>query len=60
MELFVYSDESGVFDAKHNQFYVYGGLIFLDGKSVGDCSRKYKSLEEMIMRNGKYVDVSYN
>lgn len=56
MELFVYSDESGVFDAKHNQFYVYGGLIFLDGKSVGDCSRKYKSIEKMITRNGGYAD----
>ena len=29
MDLFIYSDESGVFDKEHNEIYVYGGLIFL-------------------------------
>lgn len=29
MNIFVYSDESGVFDNKHNDFFVFGGLIIL-------------------------------
>ena len=35
MDLFIYSDESGVFDKEHNEIYVYGGLIFL-GKEQKD------------------------
>ena len=27
MRIFIYSDESGVFDKKHNDIFVYGGLI---------------------------------
>ena len=29
MNIFVYSDESGVFDVAHNDFYVFGGILFL-------------------------------
>lgn len=29
MDIFVYSDESGVFDVKHNDYFVFGGLILL-------------------------------
>lgn len=35
MDLFIYSDESGVFDKIHNEIFVYGGLIFL-GKEEKD------------------------
>lgn len=35
MDLFIYSDESGVFDKVHNEIFVYGGLIFL-GKEEKD------------------------
>ena len=34
-ELYVYSDESGVFDKIHNDVYVFGGLILL-GKDKRD------------------------
>ena len=27
MEIYVYSDESGVFDKVHNELFVFGGLI---------------------------------
>lgn len=30
MNLYIYSDESGVFDKIHNNFYVYGGIICLN------------------------------
>ncbi len=54
MNIFVYSDESGVFDVKHNKYYVYGGLIFLDKESKDNCSRKYLSIERILRRNGNY------
>lgn len=54
MDLFIYSDESGVFDKEHNEIYVYGGLIFL-GKDEKDIySRKYLAAEKCIRQSGKY------
>ena len=53
MDLFIYSDESGVFDKKHNEIFVYGGLIFLGKNQKDDYSRKYLAAEKVI-RIGKY------
>lgn len=53
MEIYIYSDESGVFDKAHNEVFVFGGLIFLKKKDMEDCSRKYIAAENVI-RNGKY------
>lgn len=39
MEIFVYSDESGVFDVKHNKYYVYSEVIFLN-KNNKDVEKK--------------------
>lgn len=41
MDLFIYSDESGVFDKEHNEIYVYGGLIFLGKEQKDIYARKY-------------------
>lgn len=30
MNIYVYSDESGVFDKEHNEYFVFGGLILLE------------------------------
>lgn len=35
MDLFIYSDESGVFDKAHNEIFVYGGLIFFRKAAEG-------------------------
>lgn len=54
MNIFVYSDESGVFDKVHNEYFVFGGLIFL-GKEKRDIqSRKYSAVERNIRQNGYY------
>lgn len=53
MEIYVYSDESGVFDKEHNEIFVFGGLIFLKKKDMESCSRKYLAAESVI-RTGKY------
>lgn len=53
MEIYVYSDESGVFDKVHNDIFVFGGLIFLKKKDMESCARKYLAAESAI-RMGKY------
>ncbi|NMN01476.1 DUF3800 domain-containing protein [Bifidobacterium panos] len=45
MNIFVYADESGVFDQVHNDFFVFGGLIFLNKKSRDIAQRRYISAE---------------
>lgn len=54
MDLFIYSDESGVFDKEHNEIYVYGGLIFLGKDEKDNCARKYIAAEKCIRYSGKY------
>lgn len=48
MIIFVYSDESGVFDYKHNKYFVFGGLIFLSKTERETCIRKYIHAEKTI------------
>ena len=46
MNLYIYSDESGVFDHIHNTYFVFGGIIFLDKEKRDVCSRKYSKAEK--------------
>ena len=48
MDVFVYSDESGVFDYVHNPYYVFGGIMFLSKASKDICARKYLKAEKDI------------
>lgn len=48
MDLFVYSDESGVFDKVHNQFFVFAGLIFLGKEAKEVANRKYIHAERQL------------
>ena len=41
MNIYVYSDESGVFDKEHNEYFVFGGLILLGTGDKEIWSRKY-------------------
>lgn len=50
MNIYVYSDESGVFDRKHNEYYVFGGVIILGEKEKDLCSRKYSKVEKDIRK----------
>ena len=52
MQLYVYSDESGVFDKVHNDIFVFGGLIFLDKNNKDIFARKYLKAERDIRSNG--------
>lgn len=58
MNIYVYSDESGVFDKEHNDFFVFGGLILLGTADKEKWSRKYSSVEKTLRAN-KGVAASY-
>lgn len=51
MDLFIYSDESGVFDKKHNEIFVYGGLIFIGRRRRDEYIRRYVTAEKAIRGN---------
>ena len=51
MNIYVYSDESGVFDKVHNEIFVFGGLIFLSKEDKDIASRKYIHAERAIKNN---------
>lgn len=54
MNIFVYGDESGVFDNAHHDYFVFAGLIFLDKEEKDLNNRKFLSAERAIMpRYGK-------
>ncbi len=48
MNIYVYSDESGVLDKHHNNYYVFGGIIFLSETNRDDCSRRFIAAEKNI------------
>ena len=48
MNLFIYSDESGVFDKAHNKFFVFGGLVFSSKDARDVAARKYIAAEKVI------------
>lgn len=54
MDIFVYSDESGVFDKVHNDYFVFGGLIFVGKEEKDIQARKYLNAEKTIRLSGKY------
>ena len=53
MNLYIYSDESGVFDNKHETFFVFGGLIFLGKDERDNAARQYKAVEKQIRNSLK-------
>ena len=54
MNIYVYSDESGVFDHIHNKYYVYAGVIVLGDDSLEVCRRKYAKVETDV-RNATHI-----
>lgn len=58
MNIFIYSDESGVFDKVHNDVFVFGGLILLGKEQQEEWSRRY-SAAERVLRQTKGVSKGY-
>lgn len=58
LNIYVYSDESGVFDKQHNDYFVFGGLILIGKEEKEKWTRKYAHVEETLRKN-KGVDERY-
>lgn len=54
MDIFVYSDESGVLDYIHNDFFAFGGIIFLSKEDKDTASRKFLFAEKALRTYGKH------
>lgn len=50
MNIYIYSDESGVLDKFHNKYFVFGGLIFLSREEKDKYSRRYIATEKVIRK----------
>ena len=48
MNIYIYSDESGVFDREHNDIFCFGGVIFLSKSNKDNNIRKYRHAEKII------------
>lgn len=48
MNLYIYLDDSRVFDKVHNNFYVYGGIICLNKKQKNLLEIMYKKAESTL------------
>ena len=48
MTIYIYSDESGTFDFIHNEYFIFGGIIFFSKEHRDVASRKYSHVERVI------------
>ena len=51
MNLYIYSDESGVFDAAHNEYFVFAGIICFGKKQQEKAARMYSHAERVLRQN---------
>ena len=58
MDFYIFTDESGVFDRNHNDYFVYGGILFPDFESKEIFSRMYIHAERAFRKSGKYKSIS--
>ena len=54
MNLFIYSDESGVFDKYHNDIFVFAGVICVESSNKEKWCRLYSAAEKTIRASGGY------
>lgn len=54
MDLYIYTDESGVFDKVHNKLFVFGGVMYLSKEDRDIATRKYINVEKNIYSKGLY------
>lgn len=53
MKLYVFADESGVFDQKHARWFVYGGVIILGKHNYDTLVNKHISIERSLRSEDK-------
>ena len=50
MDIWVYSDESGVFDKEHEKYFVFAGVLFLSDEERQNWIRKYRTAENAVKK----------
>lgn len=55
--VYVYSDESGVFDKKHKDYFVYVGIVVVGQDKASVLSRKYLGAEKTLRKSAKYKNM---
>lgn len=56
VNLYIYADESGVFDNKHNDIFVFGGVVYIGEDQKNIACRRYAHIER-VLRKMSYPDV---
>ena len=54
MNVYVFSDESGIFDYKSHEYFVYGGIIIIGKQEMDSLSRRYSAMEKNLRKKSKY------
>lgn len=54
--VYIYSDESGVFDKTHHKLFVYSGLACVGQDKASILTRNYLLAEKAIRKSPKYKD----
>lgn len=54
MNIYIYSDESGVFDYANNDYFVFGGLICFGNNDKNDTIHKFAHVENTLRETGRY------
>lgn len=57
MHIFVYSDESGVFDKVHNDYFVFAGIICFGKSEKDNWTRRYSSVERTLRKSNSLQDI---
>ena len=57
LEVYVYSDESGVFDYKHRKYFVMAGLVFTSKLDMDSMTRRYRAAEKNYRRKPLYRNI---
>lgn len=55
--IYIYSDESGVFDKKHQKVFVYSGIACMGQDKSSILSRKYLEAEKNLRKSMKYKNM---
>lgn len=55
MDIYIYSDESGVFDKKHNSLFVFGGVMFFSKEEKDRVGRKYVHAENVLRASSEEI-----
>ena len=58
MNIYVFSDESGIFDYKHHELFVYAGVVVIGKQEMDMLSRKFLSLEKKLRQKSIYRNMS--